>query len=75
MNTVLLRTTPAPASAELSEVAANDDTLAPAVVVAVLLPPLAATPQLAAAVATSRPVAVNSISIEDGYYLGGYAGI
>jgi hypothetical protein len=71
MNTVLLRTSPAPASAELSEVAANDDALAPTVAVASpLLPPVAA-PQPVAV--TSRPDAANSI--DDDYYLGGYAGI
>ena len=68
MNTILLRTSPAPASAELSEVSANDDALAPAAAVATL-PPAAPQP---AAVATSRPDAANS---SDDYYLGGYAGI
>jgi hypothetical protein len=72
MNTVLLRTSPAPASAELSEVAANDDALAPTVAVAGPLPPPAAAPQ-PVAVATSLPDAANSS--EDDYYLGGYAGI
>jgi hypothetical protein len=72
MNTVLLRTSPAPASAELSDVAANDDALAPAVAVTHPLPPPAIAPQ-PVAVATSRPDAANSI--DDDYYLGGYAGI
>jgi len=44
MNTLLLRTSPAPAVAELSEVAANDDAMAAVVAVAVSLPPPAATP-------------------------------
>ena len=72
MNTVLLHASPAPASAELSEVAANDDARTPAVAVAVPPPPPAASPQPVVA-AASRPAAANSI--DDDFYLGGYAGI
>lgn len=72
MNTVLLRTSPAPASAELSDVAANDDALAPAVAVAVP-PPAPAGAPLPVVATTFRPDAANSI--EDDYWLGGYAGI
>ncbi len=72
MNTVLLRTSPAPAGAELSEVAANDDALAPAVAAAVPLPPPAPASQ-PVATATIHLDAANSI--EDDYYVGGYAGI
>jgi hypothetical protein len=72
MNAVLRRTSPAPTCAELSEVAANDDALVPAVAVAVPLPLPAGAPR-PVALATSRPNAANSS--DDDYYLGGYAGI
>ncbi len=73
MNTVLLRTSPAPASAELSEVAANDDALVPAAAITHPLPSPATAPQ-PVAVATSHTDAANSID-DDDYCLGGYAGI
>ena len=72
MNTVLLRTSPAPTRAELSEVAANDDSIVPVVAVAVPLLLPAGAPQ-PVALAASRPNAANSS--DDDYYLGGYAGI